>query len=118
MKLLGLRLKQLRAVKKISQKKLSEDIGYAQSLVARWELEKGEPSIDGLITLANYFNVSIDYLVGKSEVSIMQNNPNMMEVFPYERQVIKAYRVLAPSQQEMVSRMLGIAYDMPISKEA
>lgn len=112
------RLKALRATTNLSQVELAKVIGYGQSTVASWEIGRTEPSIDGLNRLADYFKVSVDYLLGRSEQSAMSQNPNLFEVFPYERQVIKAYRVLAPSQQEMVSRMLGIAYDMPISKEA
>ena len=112
------RLKELRVQTKLSQAQLSTRLGYGKSTLGAWELGRTQPGIEGLITLANYFNVTVDYLIGKSDFSVTPQHQNMMEVFPYERQVIKAYRALAPSQQEMVSRMLGIAYDMPISKEA
>ena len=61
------RLKTLRKNKHISQLKLSLDLGIPQNSISRFETETRRPDYYTLIQLADYFNVSIDYLVGRSD---------------------------------------------------
>lgn len=63
----GDRIKKLRDEKNISQFELSEFLGISQQALSKWENEKTEPDNDSLVKLANYFNVSTDYLLGNSE---------------------------------------------------
>lgn len=62
-----LNLKKLREQKKISQLKLANDIGVSRSTIAMWETERSQPDNDNLKLLSNYFNVSIDYLLGGND---------------------------------------------------
>lgn len=43
---------------------LSIKTGISQSAIAKWELDKTEPTASALITLARFFNESTDYLLG------------------------------------------------------
>ena len=61
------RLKQLRERKGISRKVLSELCGLNSDAVRRYELEESEPTLHSLVAIADYFEVSVDYLVGRSE---------------------------------------------------
>jgi len=54
----------LREEKEISQKQLSEKTGISQSTLARWELSQSEPTASSLIILANFFNITIEQLLG------------------------------------------------------
>lgn len=63
----AIRLKELREEKGFSQMKLAQETGISQSSIARWELEKAEPTASALITLAKYFNESVDYLLGLTD---------------------------------------------------
>lgn len=56
------KLKELRERKKISQSELSKQIGIEYQNYNKYELNKNEPNIKTLIKLADYFNVSLDYL--------------------------------------------------------
>ena len=58
------RLKALRNAKGISQAKLADDIGVDDAFIGQLELEKSFVSVDTLVILAKYFNVSTDYLLG------------------------------------------------------
>ena len=58
---------ELRMEKKISQRKLSSEIGTSQANLSRWEKGIVEPSIIECWKLADYFNVSIDFLCGRKE---------------------------------------------------
>ena len=57
-----MRLKELRQEKGITQIKLAMDLGLNQNTVSRYETGEREADCKTLIMLADYFNVSIDYL--------------------------------------------------------
>lgn len=60
----GERLKELRKAKQLSQSELAFMTGISQSAIAKWELNKTEPTASSLITLAEFFEESVDYLLG------------------------------------------------------
>ena len=66
-----MRLKELRKKKGISQQRLATDLNTTQNTISRYETGEREPGIDDLTKIADYFNVSIDYLLGRT------NNPSM-----------------------------------------
>lgn len=57
-------LKELREQKKLSQYKLADALGVAQSTVGMWESGKREPDFDTIKKLAEFFGVSIDHILG------------------------------------------------------
>lgn len=59
------KLRQLRKDKKITQKELSNILGIAQTTYAGYETGRYEPDFKTLIVIADYFMVSIDYLLGR-----------------------------------------------------
>ena len=65
------RLKELRKAKNISQLKLALDLNMNQNSISRYETGEHEADYKTLIALADYFNVSIDYLLGRTD------NPKM-----------------------------------------
>lgn len=62
-----MRLKQLRQKRGISQLKLAMDLGMNQNSISRYESGEREADYQTLIRLADYFNVSIDYLLERTE---------------------------------------------------
>ena len=62
-----MRLKLLRKERQISQLKLALDLNMSQNTISRYETGEREPGINELINIANYFNVSIDYLLEQTE---------------------------------------------------
>lgn len=66
-----MRLKELRKAKGISQLKLAIDLNTNQNTISRYETGEREPSIGELIRIADYFNVSLDYLLERT------NDPHM-----------------------------------------
>ena len=61
------RIKLLRTQKGLTQVQLAKLMNISQSNLSGWESEKWQPDNDSLINLANYFDVSIDYLLGREE---------------------------------------------------
>ena len=66
-----MRLKQLRQKRGISQLKLAMDLGLNQNSISRYESGEREADYQTLIRLADYFNVSIDYLLERTENPVM-----------------------------------------------
>ena len=64
---MNFRLKELRKKKRISQLKLALDLNMNQNSISRYENLEREADYETLIRFADYFNVSLDYLLGRSD---------------------------------------------------
>ncbi len=64
MKKFSERLKELRTEKKLSQMQLAKETGLSAGAIGFWETEQRVPNALAVITLANYFGVTTDYLLG------------------------------------------------------
>ena len=62
-----MRLKELRLEKGMTQKAVAEVIGCSASTYPKYEREEREPDIDALCKLADYFNVTVDYIVCRTD---------------------------------------------------
>ncbi len=62
-----MRLKELRTSKKISQLKLAMDLNMNQNSISRYETGEREADYATLIKFADYFDVSIDYLLRRTD---------------------------------------------------
>ena len=58
------KLKELRAEKELTQKQIAEIFHIKQQSYLRYELNTGEPSLEMLIAMAKFFDVTTDYLLG------------------------------------------------------
>ena len=52
----------------LSANKVAKDLGFGNSQFTAWKTGKAKPSFDALVKLADYFQVSLDYLAGRSDV--------------------------------------------------
>ena len=59
------RIRELMKEQGLNQVRLAERIGVRQNTISAWLLNKKEPSINSLWLLADYFDVEIDYIVGR-----------------------------------------------------
>lgn len=62
------RIKQLRIEHGLSQKQLAINTSLTETAIQNYEYGNRKPAFDVLIALADYFNVSLDYLVGRSDM--------------------------------------------------
>ena len=63
----GEHLKSIRKEKKNTQKQVAQAINITERNYQNYELNEKKPGFDNLIALADYFDVSLDYLVGRSD---------------------------------------------------
>lgn len=76
------RLKQLRKMRGLSQIALADKVGISKSTIGAYETEDRKPSREALLTLAEFFGVSVDYLLGDDSRSTYHMDPE----FAYKAQ--------------------------------
>jgi len=64
---MNFRLKELRRRRRISQLKLGLDLNINQNTISRYENMEREADYETLVKIADYFDVSLDYLLGRSD---------------------------------------------------
>lgn len=67
MVMFGERLKELRQEFAIGQVELAKKINVSKGIISLWENGLREPTMTNLISLADYFGVSLDFLVGREQ---------------------------------------------------
>ena len=67
------KIRELRLNNNISQKKLADAIGVAQSSINYWEKGQRTPSVDAAQRLADYFNITLDELYDINDISVASN---------------------------------------------
>lgn len=95
-------LKKLRTEKGISQQTLASILGVSQQSINKYENHNVEPDISILAAMAEYFDTTIDYLVGKND------NPDLLEsnFSEYEKKLISKYRRLNDSEKVCVDTLI------------
>ena len=61
-------LKTIRKSKCVTQKQLAQAVGASERGIQSYEIGERKPAFDQLLALADYFDVSLDYLCGRSDV--------------------------------------------------
>lgn len=96
-------LKELRKKARLTQAELAKLIGVNQNTYSYWE--NGKTKIDNatLAKLADYFNVTVDYLLGRTTASTAENkktpDANATSVSDEEYSMILKYRMLSPLEK-------------------
>lgn len=63
----GNRIKTLRSERKLTQKELADSLSLGESTISFYESDKREPDYDTLKKIADFFEVSVDYLMGRTD---------------------------------------------------
>ena len=65
--MIGKKIKELREIKQITQEELAKYLGVAPQTVYKYEKEINEPDLKTTSKIAEYFNVTTDYLLGRTD---------------------------------------------------
>jgi len=76
MSIIGLRLKHLRERNDFSQKRVAESLGISNVQLSRYESGDRKPDPETLALLADFYNVSIDYIIGRTNNKKNNNEYN------------------------------------------
>lgn len=85
----GDRLKFLREQRGLTQKDLADRLHISESQIFRYEKDEIEPRADAVVKIAEFFNVTADYLLGMSDE---QGVYSRSDLNPQERAAISAWR--------------------------
>lgn len=81
----------------LSQSQIAKKLGVTPALVGLWEQGRRSPSREVEETIADFFNVSLNFLRGKPDDELSDDEVKLLE----------SYRKLTPSQRELVYRMIA-----------
>ena len=98
-----LKISEIRKERGIAQKDLAEYLNISPGNLCEWEKGRIEPSIDFLNKIADYFNVSIDYLVGRENDfgNIVISGSEKKETLSLkEQRLLKAFNKLSDLEKE------------------
>jgi len=101
------RLKSLREERGISQQKLAKQIGTNQQNIHRYEHGFYEPDIGTLKLLANFFNTSIDYLVGNTGVRNKIEPVESFDLNELEANLVEKYRCLPENAKRGINALVN-----------
>lgn len=85
-----IRLRELRLQRHITMKQLGSVLGLAESTISLYETGKRQPDLDTLVRFANYFDVSVDYILGRKLPAERSNN-KMEDVFDPEKMSLRQW---------------------------
>lgn len=85
-------LRNLLEEKNITQKQMANDLNLAASTLGNYIRNTREPDFNTLCRIANYFNVSVDYL--------LDYHPTH-HISPLENELLRVFATLTPEQQEI-----------------
>ena len=97
------KLKELRNKENLTQRDLAQMLNVGTSTYLGYEKETSEPTIETLVKLANYYGVTMDYLIGrdfKNELGYLNDS---------EKELLNAFRQLKPINQiKIIAEIKGI----------
>lgn len=102
-----MRIKELRNERNMTQSEVAEAIHTSQRNIGRWENNEVLPTSEFIIRLADFFQVTTDYLLGRSDdfgnIAIEKNAPQLTAE---EQLIINQYRTLPEKLKQLVRQQL------------
>lgn len=95
-------LRRLRESRGISQQKLADILGITQQSIYKYEKLKIEPDIGTLVLMADYFNTTVDYLIGHTPPDC----PEELELTKDEWALLRDYRQLSESERDSIQLVI------------
>lgn len=105
------RLRELRQNKGLSQSQLADALNISKSAISMYELGKREPDLETLEGIADFFNVDINYLIGKEDGSMYYLDPDAAEI-AQEVQQRPELKILFDATRKVSSDDLKFVVDM------
>lgn len=99
-------LKKLREETGVTQKQLAETIGVSQQSINKYENHNIEPDIETLIRLADFFQTSVDYLIGHSQLRRKIEVMHPFDLNEEEGNIITQWRRLTPTQKNCIAAVI------------
>ena len=108
---LGSRIKQLRELRNINQKDFAKKINISNVVLSRYESDERKPDYDTLQHIADFFEVSTDYLLGRTEsptFTPQDKDEAAFQAFANDPELSVFYKELPESEEEAVRKLRNI----------
>ena len=99
-------LKKLRQEAGVSQQKLADIILVSQQSVNKYENKDVEPDVETLTKIAEFFDVSLDFLVGRTNVKEMADKTRLSDLSGDEAKLVREFRRLTDRQKKCIIELL------------
>ena len=111
------RIKEARARKGVSMRQAAIDMNFPYTTYVNYEKGFSEPNSENLVKIAVYYNVSADYLLGRSEektiIDHKSDTEDITETFTeHERRIISAYRQLDGPHKKFIENAATFFKDL------
>ena len=104
MKRIGQIIRELRREMECTQNRLADILGVTQDSISLWETDKRIPDTQYIVAMANFFDVTTDYLLGLSDdvsgVKFGNEGKKKEWLTEDERKVLALYRQMSPSEKK------------------
>ena len=107
----GNRLKELRKEQGLTQKEFAKLLNTTQENISKYELEYLDLNTDMIIQICKTFNVSADYLLGRSDDFGNVDVPSDVELSSEEQYALDMFRDLSNSNRKIILRNLFVMLD-------
>lgn len=113
-----MRLKELRNEKNLTQASVANAIHTSQRNIGRWENNEVLPTADFIIRLAEFFNVSTDYLLGlEDDFGGRVSQKEAPQLNAEERELLQDYRELSAPGKQLVKTTIRAFLDSSVQKK-
>lgn len=114
------RIRELRKHKDLTMKDLGSQIGVSESTVSLYENDKRQPDQDTLLRIADYFQVSIDYLLGRTDVkhiAMQSDKAPSPSVTDEEKALLGYFRSMNKEARDKIIWIAKTLADSPSTQE-
>ena len=96
------RLRELRKSNNVSQQKLSKYLNFGYTAIANYESGRNQPSLDTVKKIAQYFGVTVDYLIGASDYPRREN-----DITDKESELLGIFRRINEEEKEALLKIIS-----------
>lgn len=106
----GEALRYQRDISGLSLTDLGKQVGTSSQNLGRWERGEVLPNIDFCVKLAEFYNISLNELLGLNEVATTKKDPQLTAE---ERELVERYRALNSANKKYLNQTIEILSDTP-----
>lgn len=97
----------LRKEKQLNQRTVSADLGVSQALLSHYENAAREPGVDFITRACDYYGVSADYMIGRSQERITKDAKLMLRL----NEMIETLEKFRADEKEQIDKIKGVIAD-------
>ena len=99
------RLRELRKSNNVSQQKLSKYLNFGYTAIANYESGRNQPSLDTVKKIAQYFDVTVDYLIGASDYPRSEK-----DITDKEAELLKIFRRINDEERDALLKVVNLMF--------